>query len=65
MTKDNIINNNKLKIPQNTEPKKIKEREYKKIEILSILLKKKGDCSTWSIKQINEITNRPVIKPLL
>ena len=65
MTKDNIININKLKIPQNTEPKKIKERENKKIAILSILLKKKGDCSTWSIRQINEITNRPVKKPLL
>ena len=65
MTKDSIININKLKIPQNTEPKKIKERENKKIVILSILLKKKGDCNTWSIRQINEITNRPVIKPLL
>ena len=65
MTKDNIININILKIPQNTEPKKIKERENKKIAILSILLKKKGDCNVWSIKQINEITNRPVIKPLL
>ena len=65
MTKDSIININKLKIPQNTEPKKIKERENKKIVILSILLKKKGDCNTWSIRQINEITNRPVTKPLL
>ena len=65
MTKDNIININIIKIPQNTEPKKIKERENKKIVILSILLKKKGDCNTWSIKQINEITNRPVKKPLL
>ena len=46
MTKDNIININKLNIPQNTEPKKIKERENKKIVILSILLKKKGDCNT-------------------
>jgi len=46
VTKDSIININKLKIPQNTEPKKIKERENKKIVILSILLKKKGDCNT-------------------
>tara|TARA_B100000809_G_scaffold127824_1_gene125973 strand:- start:426 stop:566 length:141 start_codon:yes stop_codon:yes gene_type:complete len=45
VTKDNIININILKIPQNTEPKKIKERENKKIAILSILLKKKGDCN--------------------
>ena len=46
MTKDNIINIKKLKIPQNTEPKKIKERENKKILTLSILLKKKGDFNT-------------------
>ena len=65
MTKDSIININKLKIPQNTEPKIIKERENKKIAILSILLKKKGDCNTWSIRQINERTESPVIKPLL
>ena len=60
MTKDNIINIKKLKIPQNTEPKKIKERANK-----SILLKKNGDCNTWSIRHINDKTNRPVTKPLL
>ena len=65
MIKESIINISKLKIPQNTEPKNTKERENKKILTLSILLKKKGDCSTWSIKQINERTNRPVKKPLL
>jgi len=43
VTKDRIINIKKLKIPQNTEPKKIKERVNKKLA-LSILLKKNGDC---------------------
>jgi len=31
VTKDSIININKLKIPQNTEPKKIKVRANKSI----------------------------------
>ena len=64
MTKDNIININKLKIPQNTEPNKIKERVNKKLA-LSILLKKNGDCNIWSMRQISDRTIRPVTKPLL
>ena len=64
VTKDRIINIKKLKIPQNTEPKKIKERVNKKLA-LSILLKKNGDCKIWSMRQINDRTIRPVIKPLL
>jgi len=44
VTKESNISKNKLIIPQNTEPKKIKERERKKILKLSILLKKKGEC---------------------
>ena len=65
VTKESNISKNKLIIPQNIEPKKIKERERKKILKLSILLKKKGECRAWSIKQIKDKTINPVRNPLL
>ena len=61
---DKINKISTLNIPQNTEPKKIKDRVNKKLEVF-ILLKKNGDCKIWSIKQINDITIKPVKKPLL
>ena len=65
VTKESNISKNKLIIPQNTEPKKIKERVKKKIFKLSILLKKNGEYRAWSIKQIKDKTINPVRNPLL
>ena len=65
VTKESNISKKKLIIPQNTEPKKIKERLKKKILKLSILLKKNGECRAWSIKQIKDRIINPVKKPLL
>ena len=65
VTKESNISKNKLIIPQNTEPKIIKDRVKKKILKLSILLKKKGEYRAWSIKQIKDKTINPVRNPLL
>ena len=42
--RDKKASNIKLTIPQKIDPKKINERVNKKVFILSILLKKIGDC---------------------
>ncbi len=58
-------NTARLRIPQNTDPKKIKEDVSISIFILLILLKKNGDCNVWSITHKNDKTIKPVKKPLL
>ena len=58
------IKHKKLKIPQNTDPKNIKEIVIIKL-LLSSLLKINGVCKTWSIRQIKQSTIRPVKKPLV
>ena len=65
VAKDIIASIAKLVMPQNTEPKKIKDSVVIKITKFSILLKKNGVCNAWSIKQINDSTIIPVRKPLL
>ena len=65
VTKESNNNKNKLTIPQKTEPKKINDMLRKSKLMLSILLKKNGDCRVWSIKQRKDRTIKPVKKPLL